>query len=68
MRDETQAHNLRAHGFEPVTGDLSHLDRVIRHTGPFERLTFDEAVEVLNGDPRWVRAEGGWRVRAVLPA
>ena len=22
VRDETQAHNLRAHGFEPVTGDL----------------------------------------------
>src|SRR6201989_3032454 len=48
VRDETQAHNLRAHGFEPVTGDLGDprtlgpaLDRVERGylvspTGPMQ--------------------------------
>jgi asparaginyl-tRNA synthetase len=44
-----------------ATGDLSHLDRVLHDPRPFVRLTFDNAVAVLNGDPRWVRTDDGYR-------
>jgi aspartyl/asparaginyl-tRNA synthetase len=42
-------------------GDVSHLSRMAGHSGPFERLTFDEAARLLAGDPRYVRDEGSWR-------
>ena len=62
VRDETQAHNLRAHGFEPVTGDLGDprtlrpalegVERVylVSPTGPMQselEQTFIETARVL---------------------
>jgi asparaginyl-tRNA synthetase len=44
-------------------GDLSHLDRVLRDGTPFQRMTFDEAAELLHHDPRFVAVcgESEWR-------
>lgn len=42
-------------------GDVSHLERMAGHSAPFERLTFDEAVRVLEGEEGCVRDEGSWR-------
>ncbi len=42
-------------------GDISHLERMVNHTAPFERLTFDEAVRLVQDEDGCVRDEGDWR-------
>jgi len=44
-----------------AAGGLSHLDRVAGDPARFSRLTFDDAVSILNADPRWIRTDDGWR-------
>ncbi|MFD8248509.1 asparagine synthetase A [Nocardia sp. NPDC059691] len=44
-------------------GNLGHLDELLRRKSVFERLTFDEAAELLDHDDRYVATdpESGWR-------
>ncbi|MEU7134969.1 amino acid--tRNA ligase-related protein [Streptomyces sp. NPDC046261] len=54
---------LDQHGDRLVAarGDVSHIERMAGHTAPFERLTFDEAVKIVEGEDGCVRDEGDWR-------
>jgi asparaginyl-tRNA synthetase len=42
-------------------GDVSHLERMVDHTAPFERVTFEEAVGIVGDVDGCVRDEGEWR-------
>jgi asparaginyl-tRNA synthetase len=44
-----------------AVGDVSHLDRMAGYDGGFPRLTFEEAVRLLDDDDRAVRHEGDRR-------
>jgi len=43
-------------------GDVSHVERAAAGTGGFERMTFDEAAQLLDHDPRLVRDSGRGRL------
>ncbi|MEU1885507.1 amino acid--tRNA ligase-related protein [Micromonospora sp. WMMD987] len=42
-------------------GDVSHLERMVRRSAGFERVTFDEAVRIVGDVDGCVRDEGQWR-------
>ena len=42
-------------------GDVSHLERMAGHDGPFARITFAEAVQVLGARPGCIHHQGTWR-------
>ncbi|MFB7667701.1 amino acid--tRNA ligase-related protein [Kitasatospora sp. NPDC056138] len=44
-----------------AAGDTSHLSRMAEHRNPFARITFEEAVSLLDGEEGTVRDEGDWR-------
>ncbi|MEV7022793.1 asparagine synthetase A [Kitasatospora sp. NPDC093558] len=44
-----------------AAGSLDHVTALLAADGPFRRMTFDEAVAALEGDPRFVVQEDGWR-------
>lgn len=45
-----------------LAGGLHHLARLIEHQQPFRRVTFDEAVQILEHHPAYVLEDpGGWR-------
>jgi asparaginyl-tRNA synthetase len=44
-----------------VAGSLDHLERVGSDSGPFSRLTFDEAVDALDDRPEYIDHNDGWR-------
>ncbi|MFD7921587.1 asparagine synthetase A [Streptomyces sp. NPDC059740] len=44
-----------------AVGDVSHLERMAGHPGPFPRVTFAEAVDLLAGEDGCIRDEGSWR-------
>jgi asparaginyl-tRNA synthetase len=54
---------LREHGERLVAaiGDVSHIERMAGHTGPFERVTFAQAAELLDHDTASIRDAGSWR-------
>ncbi|MEV7982009.1 asparagine synthetase A [Streptomyces sp. NPDC086519] len=44
-----------------AAGSLDHVTALLANPRPFLRMTFDEAVEALDADPRYVVREDGWR-------
>ncbi|MEW1724583.1 amino acid--tRNA ligase-related protein [Streptomyces sp. NPDC093109] len=38
-----------------IAGTVTHLEGIADHDGPFERITFSEAVHLLAGDPELIR-------------
>jgi asparaginyl-tRNA synthetase len=44
-----------------VVADLSHLERMADHDGPFASVTFDEADGILGGDEQFVTRHASWR-------
>ncbi|WP_218183328.1 amino acid--tRNA ligase-related protein [Streptomyces sp. PKU-EA00015] len=54
---------LEAYGdrIAAAAGDTSHLSRMAEYKGHFPRITFEEAVSLLEGEEGCVRDEGTWR-------
>jgi asparaginyl-tRNA synthetase len=44
-----------------AVGDISHLERMAAHAGPFPRVTFAEAVRMLEGENGCIYQQGSWR-------
>lgn len=44
-----------------ATGDVSHLERMIEHDGPFPRITFEAAMELLQDESAYVSNSKGGR-------